>query len=100
MIETYRIMQGVDKVDRGKFFSLSHNIRTRGYPLILSVGRVGTDKRKYFFIQCVISLWNSLPQNVVMASGLDAFKRGIGEIPGGKVHHRLQAVIGMYNIQT
>ena len=35
-----------------------------------------------------------------MASGLEAFKKGIGEIPGGKVHHRLQAVMGMYNFQA
>ena len=50
MIETYKIMQGMDKVDRVK-----------------------TDKIKYFFTQHVVSLWNSLPQDVVMASGLEAF---------------------------
>ena len=71
----YKIIQGMDKVDRGKFFSLSHNTRTKGHPLQLSVGRVRRDKRKYFFTQCV-SLQNSLPQDVVMASDLDAFKRG------------------------
>ena len=77
MIETYKIMHGRDRVDRGTFFSLSHNTRTRGHPLKLSVGRVKTDKRKYFFTQRVIGVWNSLPQEVVMASGLDAFKRGL-----------------------
>ena len=35
------------------------------------------DKRKYFFTQHVVSLWNSLSQDVVIASGLDAFKRGL-----------------------
>ena len=73
----YKIMQGMDKVDRGKLFSLSRSTRTRGHPLRLSVGRVRTDKRKYFFTQHVVSLWNSLPQDVVMASGLDDFKRGL-----------------------
>ena len=68
-------MQGMDKVDRVKLFSLSYNTRTRGHPLKWSVGRVRIDKRKYFFTQRVVSLWNSLPQDVVMASGLDAFKR-------------------------
>ena len=33
-----------------------------------------TDRRKHFLTQHVVSLWNSLPQDVVMASGLDAFK--------------------------
>ena len=49
MIEMHKIIQGMDKVERGKLFSLSHNTRTRGYPLQLSVGRVRTEKRKYFF---------------------------------------------------
>ena len=46
MIEMYKIMQGMDKVDRGK---LSRNTRTREHPLKLSVGRVRRDKRKHFF---------------------------------------------------
>ena len=75
VIETYKIMQGMSKVDRGKLFSLSQNTRTRGHTLKLRAGRVKTDKRKYFFTQRIVSLWNSLPQDVVMASGLDAFKR-------------------------
>ena len=77
MIETYKIMQGMDQVDRGKLFSLSRNARTRGHPRKWSVGRVITDIGKYFFTQRVVSLWNSLSQDVVMASGLDAFKRGL-----------------------
>ena len=64
-------------MDRGKIFSLSHNTRTRGHPLKLSVGRVRTEKRKYLFTQCAVSLCNSLSQDVVMASGLDAFKSGL-----------------------
>ena len=65
------------KEDRGKLFSLSHNTRTRGHPLQWSVGRMRTDKRKHFFTKRVVSLWNALPQEVVMASGLGAFKRGL-----------------------
>ena len=77
MTETNKIMQEMAKVDGGKLFSFSCNTRTRGHPLELSVGRVRTDERNYFFIQHVVSLWNSLPQDVMMASGLDAFKRGL-----------------------
>lgn len=29
---------------------------------------------------CAVRLWNSLPQEVVMASGLDAFKRGLDRL--------------------
>ena len=77
MIEMYKIMQGMDKVDRGKLFSLACNNRNRGHPLQLSVGRVRTDKRKSFLTQCGVSLWNSLSQDVVTASGRDAFKKGL-----------------------
>ena len=54
--EMYNIMQGVDKVDRGKLCSLSCNTRTRRHPLKLNVGRMRIDKRKHFFTQCVVSL--------------------------------------------
>ena len=77
MTETYTIMQRMDKMDRRKLFYLSHNTRIRGHGLKLNVGRVRTDQRKYFFTQHIFSLWNSLPQDVVMASGLDAFKSGL-----------------------
>ena len=77
LIETYKIIQGMNKVDRRKLFYLSCNTRTRGHPLQLNVGRVRTDQRKDFFTQQVVSLWNSLPQDVVISSDLDAFKRGL-----------------------
>ena len=57
MSETYKITQVIDKMDKGKLFSLSHNTRTRRHPFKLSVGRVRRDKRKYFFTQCAVSLW-------------------------------------------
>ena len=37
-------------------------------------GRSRTNKRKYFFTQCIVTLWNSLPQDVGMATNLDGFK--------------------------
>ena len=95
MIERHKIMQGMGKVDRGKFFSLSCNTRIRGHPLNLSVGRVRTDQGKHFFTQYVVSMWNSLPQDVVMASGLDAFKRGLDTFLEETVHLRLQPMMGM-----
>lgn len=30
---------------------------------------------KYFFAQCVIGLWNSLPQDIIMVSSLNVFKK-------------------------
>lgn len=36
-----------------------------------------TDKRKDFFTQCRVKLWNSLARDVVMATKLEGFKRGL-----------------------
>ena len=69
MIEVYKIMHGVENVDRETFFSLSQNTRTQwGQPMKLIGGRFRTNKRKYFFRQHIVKLWNSLPQDVVMAT--------------------------------
>ena len=77
MIQLYKIMHGVENVTRETFFSLSQNTRTQGHPMKLIGGRFRTNKRKYFFTQCIVKLWNSLPQDVVMATNLDGFKRGL-----------------------
>ena len=68
-------VHGVGNVDRETFFTLSHNTRTRGHPMKLIGGRFRTDKRKDFFTQHIVKLWNSLPQYVVMATDLDGFQR-------------------------
>ena len=77
-------MQGVENVDRGSFFSLSQNTRTRGHPMKLMGGRFRTNKGKYFFTQCIVKLWNLLPQDVVMATNLDGFERGLDKFLEGK----------------
>ena len=79
VIEVYKIRQGMENVDRETFFSLSQNTRTPGHPMKLIGGRSRTYKRKYFFTKCIEILWNSLPQDVVMATNLDGFKRGLNK---------------------
>ena len=46
MIEVYKIMHGVENVDRETFFSFSHNTRTRGHPMKLIGGKLRTDKSR------------------------------------------------------
>ena len=77
MIEVYKMMHGVGNVERETFFSLSQNTRTQGHPMKLIGGRSRTNKRKDFFTQCRVKLWHLLPQDVVMATNLDDFKRGL-----------------------
>ena len=73
MIQGYKIMHGMENVDRETFFPLSQNTRIQAHPMKLIGGRSRTNKRKYFFTQHIVKLWNSLPQDVVMATNLDGF---------------------------
>ena len=50
---------------------------TRGYPLKIMVRHVNTNIRQWFFSQRCINLWNSLPVEVVTATDLQSFKRGL-----------------------
>ena len=47
-------------------------------------GRSRTNKRKYFFTQCIVKLWNLLPQDVMMATNLDGFKGGLDKFQEAK----------------
>lgn len=57
---------------KGKFFSFLHNTRT--------LTQLEQKKREYFLTVCIITLWNSLPQDVVMVPGLEALKKGVDSV--------------------
>ncbi|KAG6933171.1 hypothetical protein G0U57_019969 [Chelydra serpentina] len=75
IIEVYKIMSGVEEVNKEKLFTCSHNRRTRGHPMKLMGSRFKTNKRKFFFTQRTVNLWNSLPEEVVKARTITGFKR-------------------------
>ncbi|CAM4413494.1 unnamed protein product, partial [Caretta caretta] len=65
----------VEKVNKEKLCTCSHNIRTRGHQMKLMGSSFKTNKRKFFFTQCTVNLWNSLPEEVVKARTTTGFKR-------------------------
>lgn len=73
MTEIHKIMQGVER-----WFSPSITI------LFQSIKQIGSGfgmgKRGHFFKQHIVSLWNSLPQDVMMTRWLS---KKIGHIHGG-----------------
>ena len=56
----------------------------RGHSLKLQKPSVCTNIRKYFFSNRVVDSWNGLPEEIVTAPSLDAFKRMLISLPVGK----------------
>ena len=78
LIETYKILTGLDRVDSERLFPMvgeskkrSHSLRIRGKPF-------RTEMRRNFFTQRVVNLWNSPPQNVVEANTLSVLDIALG----------------------
>ena len=68
MIEVYKIINGIydDKVVTG-FFELSDVEQTRGHNKKLRKLSCNINKRKNYFSNRVIDVWNNLPQEAVSA---------------------------------
>ena len=77
LIEVYKIMKGIDRVNRGKLFPIIETRRTRGHGLKVRGERYNTDIRGRFFTQRVVGVWNALPSKVVEANTLESFKSNL-----------------------
>lgn len=77
LIQYWKILGGHSCVTPDSMFILSRNHVTRGHRLKVHLPRSNTDIRKRSFSRRCINLWNSLPEWVVSAPDLTAFKRGL-----------------------
>ena len=73
MIQVYKILNDIDKVNKDKLFTMSH-IGTRGHQFKIYKNRYRLNVRGNYFSNRVIDLWNELPENTVMAPTLNSFK--------------------------
>jgi len=78
MIELYKIITGKYDLDCSLRLYLRSDIAyasiTRGNKLKLVPKHCKYDLRKHYFINRVVSIWNSLPNDVVMADNINLFK--------------------------
>ena len=72
MIETYKYLHGIYKVDRMPL-ELDNNTVTRGHSLKLKKEHVTARQRSYFRHR-VVNQWNTLTEYVVSAPSLNTFK--------------------------
>ena len=78
LVETYKIINNVDKVDCTNIFQI-RKTNTRGHKHNIFKKHCRTNRRKYSFSQRVVDHWNSLPDKVVEASSVDSFKSSINK---------------------
>ena len=74
MIQVYKIMHGIDKIDKDKFFTMHTYAATRGHSLKLFKRRSRLLVRANSFSHRVVDNWNSLTEDIVNAPSLNAFK--------------------------
>ena len=74
LIETFKILKGIDNLNYNNFFELSSQLLTRNNGLKLKGRRSNTDLRRSFFDIRVIDFWNKLPASVVQADTIATFK--------------------------
>lgn len=77
LIETFKIMKEIDKVNPTDFFTMTPNIcMTRRHPMKLfkPALKKNLNCRKYFFTQIALNEWNGLPTEVINAETVNSFK--------------------------
>ena len=74
MIEVFKLIKGVTKMDSTKLINISSNTRTRGHACKLLKNRPRLDIRKNYFSHRVVNKWNALPAHVIEADSVNSFK--------------------------
>ena len=91
MIQTWRIMNGKDRVDPAKWFRLQEDQtregatstrRHQGYQALLPMPPARLEVRRNFFSNRVVDQYNSLPDSVKMVSSVNGFKARLDEFLG------------------
>ena len=77
MIETYKILNGLEGIQPCELFSFNFGSFTRGNSFKLSKPRAKLNLRQNFYSHRIINAWNNLPDDIVSAQSLNAFKNAI-----------------------
>ncbi len=73
LIQTYKILHGVDNVDYAKYFTLNTNkTRNNGYKLEVKTHTTNTLGNSFNYR--IVKIWNSLPSEVVASESVGSFK--------------------------
>lgn len=74
LIETFKIVHGYENVDREIFFELASTVTRSNNCKLKKRGQWRTVTRANSFSVRVVNVWNSLPEDIVTATSIGAFK--------------------------
>jgi hypothetical protein len=73
MVETFKILNNIDKVQHEHIFPVSRTA-TRGHNRKIYKKNSRKNIRKYSFSQRLVDMWNSLPKQVIETKTVNTFK--------------------------
>ena len=74
MIQAFKIMSGMDRLEKDTIFPPPPNSGTRGHDKKIYVRRPRLNLRQDFFSFRVVTDWNSLPPTITESETLNQFK--------------------------
>ena len=77
MIETFKILNNIDVVNKEELFIMDVDQRTRGHNMKIKKQHCRRNPRKLSFANRIISPWNNLPQSVVSSPSVNSFKHNL-----------------------
>ena len=85
LILVWKIFHGHSPIQPEELFSLDVRPGNRGHPFKIHRVFVGTELRRRFLSNRCAPVWNGLPTNVVTASTVGSFKRGLHSALGDQL---------------
>ena len=70
VIQTYKIMNNIDRIDGKKFFKPCKEVRTRGQSKRVEKTQCKSLVRRNAFSQRMVNDWNALPDAVVLSGSI------------------------------
>ena len=86
LIEYWKIFNGKSTIIPVEMFTQPLHLGTRGHRFKVHVQRANCDVRQRSFSSCWVTVWNSLPDDVVMAPDLKSFKKQLEPDLGNKLY--------------
>ena len=80
LIMCYNIIRGHSCIESSSFFTPNRNTTLRGHPYRLSVPLANINVRNHFFSNRIISVWNSLPTELVMSNSTASLNTIFGKL--------------------